>query len=208
MKTLIVVRHGQKEKLNTFNDLIGKKAQLTQLGRQQAVLTGKYILAHYGKDFDSFVASPFLRTIQTAKCIQGSLKLPFWLDARIGERIFITEDVDSITSKQYFEKAAENHEWAPPGGESLNSINKRFNTAIEHLLHKNNKILLVSHGRILQTWLSKKVADPQFQKSELVIENCSISELILDSQLNLIDTKLNSISHLSELVQTTDKDVI
>ena len=81
---IAIVRHGEREDDSTNKkrrSAIGYDPSLSEIGEQQARLTGRYILEKYllkenshMRDNLKIISSPFLRTLQTAAIIAREVK--------------------------------------------------------------------------------------------------------------------------------------
>lgn len=75
IEELIIVRHGEPDHL--INDLTGgwTNSHLTELGVQQATLTGEYLASLIGERRFSFYASDLARAVETAELMATSLPI-------------------------------------------------------------------------------------------------------------------------------------
>jgi broad specificity phosphatase PhoE len=88
MKRIIFVRHGEstENKASTDNKSYDpNNIKLTELGKQQAMITGKYLYKIFGK-FDKVYSSPATRCKETANIIMEEINHKKKLD--INENIW------------------------------------------------------------------------------------------------------------------------
>ena len=91
MNMISIVHHGEREDDSTNkkrSSAIGYDPSLSEIGEEQARLTGRYILEKYlfkenshMKDNLKIISSPFLRTLQTAANIAQDVncqRIYFW----------------------------------------------------------------------------------------------------------------------------------
>lgn len=96
-RVLLMVRHGERTKIDNDDPTFGMELPLTDEGRRTAALFGARL-----KDFAGdvqFVSSPLLRTRQTAQCIAegmgcGNADIP--LDGRLGNDSFYFADQHEV----------------------------------------------------------------------------------------------------------------
>ncbi len=92
-RVLLLVRHGERAKIDNDDPTFGMELPLTDEGRRTATLFGERL-----KDFAGdaqFMSSPLLRTRQTAQCIasgmgRGDAAIP--VDGRLGNESFYFAD--------------------------------------------------------------------------------------------------------------------
>jgi broad specificity phosphatase PhoE len=159
---LYFVRHGESE-ANTRRVISNRESPfaLTQLGKQQAAM-----LADRLKDIPitAIFSSPILRAKETAEILSESFYLPYEITEALREYDcgILEEKSDEVSWKLHREIAEDwvlnhNHLRKPEGGESYLEIKKRFMPFIESFtqngLHAEDKILLVSHGGLLELML-------------------------------------------------------
>jgi isoleucyl-tRNA synthetase len=150
--TYFVMRHGGTE--SNKHELISYKNEasdgLTEEGRQQVEDAVKSLK---GESIDLIIASPFVRTRETAEIIARGIGLKpedIVFDKRIQE--INPGEYDGRAWPDYHDLMAQHpHHWfekSIPGGESLSDASKRIAEALYDIeaTYKNKKILLVTHG--------------------------------------------------------------
>lgn len=150
MLHLYLIRHGLKEK--TDHD-----PALTAEGHLQAQRTGQYLQQF---PIQRILASPMLRTQQTAGYISQALALPIETDARLKERMDFGE-YDG-TRAQFFAEWVESTNdrlYTPQAGESSFNTGKRIEHLVDELFAAESKnqgkrhIALVTHGGAIADFL-------------------------------------------------------
>lgn len=98
-------------------------------------------------------ASNSFRAIATAKYISESNGLKIKLDDRINEREFGVNCLRELPA-QFTKKSFEDNSFKTEKGESLNDLNKRFNSFIKEILCSDkNNVVVVIHGIIFLSYL-------------------------------------------------------
>lgn len=150
--TVVLVRHGITEftTRKLFSGSGGADLPLIAEGVEQARRAGDWIAA--GTGADAIVASPLLRTRQTADEIAAALDVPVQIDDGFAEVAFGDWDGHSFgdIARQWPE---EMDAWlastsvAPPGGESFDAAAARVDAARQRLLgeHAGRTVVVVSH---------------------------------------------------------------
>lgn len=162
MHTFYFIRHGQKQ------PTIGEPT-LTPLGHDQAKATAQYL-----KQFpiQRIIASPSLRTQQTAEHIAEQLQLSFDTHQLLRERANWGDDPRQ-TFEQFLEMwtvATHDREYQPPVGDSSKAAGERLEKVVEELRHSTEPqhIALVTHGGVIADFLRNIFGDESLQ--ELVRE--------------------------------------
>ena len=185
MLELIVVRHGESirnyaSKIAHQGDLTLLDTQLkeddyepgwslTELGQEQAEKTGKWIEEVWGSQPDIVFASPYRRTLQTARCL--NLKPIALQDWRLRERRWgdYTAVGEPYTAEQYLEdlRHAGEPNWRPPfpGAEAVQDLIPQVREfVVDNLTNLDGKkVVLVTHGgamKALQSVIEGSVDDP------------------------------------------------
>ena len=155
--TYIVMRHGEGEHnvahKSSFAD--EKNVHLTEKGTQQTELDAKKL---HAKKIDYIFASPFVRTMETAKIVQNILGISdanIFPDARLIElNPGVFEGMPWTEHQAWLETQPNQYQAAPEGGESRLSAKLRFGDFLYELEQKfsGKNILIISHGIALETF--------------------------------------------------------
>lgn len=164
-----IMRHGEAE-TNVTNTLSSKKdapMHLTEKGKRDV----RESATRLGKKIDLIIASPFVRTRESAEIAAEALgisKGDIVFDERLGEYDLGTRDGISLEEwhLEYPANAAR-FEKGPEGGENDSQVRRRVGAVLWELeeKHQEKNILIVSHGTPL--WLMKGAAKG-FTKEEIV----------------------------------------
>ena len=105
------------------------------------------------KHLDALYSADSFRAIGTAKYVAEINKLKVKLDNRINERNLGINTISELPENQTLE-SFKNKDYKFGTGESLNEVDKRFNSFINEILKsKNNNIALSIHGIIMMSFL-------------------------------------------------------
>lgn len=193
MPHFYLVRHGQKER--QFGD-----PALTDRGHQQAHQTGLHL-----KQFPitHIVASPRLRTQQTAQKIADQLKLPITTNDLLRERIdFLDSTYDNMSEfMQLWVKATRDRDFTPTGGDSSRSAGNRIAYVLKELAKTDHQhIVVVTHGGSIADFVRNTFDDAVMATHTLNtphgldyrVDECSITTVLTDGQTfelkNLVST--------------------
>lgn len=185
---IYLVRHGETD----WNKMRRNQGQtdvpLNEKGIELARQTGEGLA---GIPFDVCFTSPLKRAHQTGELILGEKDVPIIDDDRLMEisfgdyegRCWDEENWDSAMSKEflYFFNQPEKYK-APPGGESLDELEKRTGEFLEELCHRkkyeNSTILVSTHGCALAACLNyiKKPERKDYWGGG-VHRNCGVTEI-------------------------------
>ena len=154
MARLILVRHGQtRSNVHGLLDTAAPGAGLTELGRQQAAALVD-VLA--GERIDRIVASPLLRTQQSAQPIADTFGLPIEPDERVieaGNR-FAGRNVRESVRRDPRELALFRNPLRPSWGEAFVDVRDRMRLAVLEALRAGDPahdVVIVSHQ--LPIWM-------------------------------------------------------
>lgn len=197
MITFYFVRHGQKE-------AVPFDPPLSVVGKKQAELTGRYL---ENIDFKAIIASPKLRTRQTAEAIARFQSLPIITYGRLIERLEWenSETFDKFLAE--WSKTDLDRNYVPQKGDSSVNKGKKMKAVIGELAERYSEgnILIVTHGGAIGDLLRnvfgeeniEHVIDPVTSAPHVLISECSVT-VIENEEDKLALQKLNDTSHLSE----------
>jgi len=206
---LILVRHGNKKKKIDYNpDLRRNDPPLTDLGRNQAEITGKF-LKNY--QISKIYASDMLRTEQTASIISENLVKPVEYRKELREIYFGLletqgwENFAQIAPEIYKKYLTRNEDFYYPQGENGEATYSRLLPFIKTIMDEQPKSgLIVAHGGLIRVLLCGLLGIPFANRFHLgnPFYNCSITHLYYNPNLQKFQLHLfNSVSHLdSDLI--------
>lgn len=194
MKTVLYfVRHGEKDEET-------KERALTEKGKIEAQKTGKF-LSQFPIQY--IVASPTLRTRQTAELINAFFGISILEDERLRERAefntaqFSLEDFISLWSKASYHRT-----WQPPVGDSSRKKGEKMERVVADLFQKKlTHVLIVTHGGSISDFL-RNIAGSRLKKvkryfGDVSILTGSISIVEYDHDLKKFTLRcVNSTEHL------------
>ncbi|MCR5624056.1 MAG: histidine phosphatase family protein [Lachnospiraceae bacterium] len=142
------VRHGQTI-WNVENKICGATdIALTELGHEQAIETGKKILAE-GIKADEILTSPLCRAADTAKHISEITGIPMRIEERLKEQNFGIYETTARDGKEFHE--AKKHCSSRYGtGESILHLAQRIYNLLDDIKEESDKktYILVAHNGI------------------------------------------------------------
>jgi broad specificity phosphatase PhoE len=189
---LTLIRHGESE-VNATPDIVGQlpNVQLTSKGRDQArKLRARFL--HKKENFDFIYSSTYDRALQTAQLAipdpgQGITTVYDLREYHAGEWTGGSRS-KILTPEVKMQMNNLNLSFLPPGGESLNMVERRSSAWLDQELIYNPKfagkkplsIACFSHGQVIKSLLHHIVG---FDKSivwKIQINNTSLTRLYLD----------------------------
>lgn len=196
MLTFYLIRHGTKE-------AIPFDPPLTETGIKQAEVTAEYLK---GIPFKIVIASPKLRTRQTAQIIAKSHSLSITIDNRLVERLEWENDESFDNFIIEWNKTDLDRKYQPRKGLSSISNGEQMKKFLDELFNEyhDGDILIVTHGGTIGDLLRQLFADEEIiHKTEPIssaryidVLECSVTTIQKNEDgyklLNLGD-----ISHLS-----------
>ncbi|MBU6212844.1 MAG: bifunctional RNase H/acid phosphatase [Actinomycetales bacterium] len=204
-----LVRHGVTASTvaKRFSGTNGSDLPLVDLGVEQAQAAGSQIAARGGADL--IVASPLLRTLQTASHIAAALGLD--PDATVVHDGFRETDFgrwDGLTWQEA--KDADPvliEEWlgrphiAPPGGESYEQTHERVGEAMRDLLHEHagRRIVVVTHVTPVKSLVLHAVGAPLEAMYRMEVRPCSLTTLAWFPDGNTSMRGFSETAHLAHL---------
>jgi len=172
--TLYFIRHGEK-------DLTKKDKPLSDIGRRQAEKTGRYLSSF---PIEKILASPSLRTRQTAEIINTFLRVPIVEEKSLRERIEMVNTAELLDAfLELWHKASQQRYWKPPIGNSSYQTGKRMERTVEKI-KKVRHVVLVSHGGAISDFLrnifSAELTATEKWFYDIAIHECSVTILHYD----------------------------
>jgi len=213
-KTIWFLRHAQST-ANKDRIVQGHfDTPLTELGLQQAHLTGLYFLENK-ENFavTNVFSSDLQRAKQTAAQIANKLGLTIQTDKRLREAFFGRWEgvsVDELIQQEPVEYAKwmEDKTWRPSWCESFDSIKERAFAALHEITQLEGNTVIVTHGGVLQaifyTLLNLLDCPPSQFTSRPAFSNCGISCLVQNDWVNGFSVcKVNSLAPgVTETIQS------
>lgn len=197
----LLLRHGQTA-MSAARLYSGRSnPELSELGEKQAAAAARRLAQAGG--IDAIVSSPLTRTMQTAEAAAAALGMKVRVIDDLIETDFGLWDGKSFSEAH--EQDPELHtKWltdssvAPPGGESLQTVNRRVKKARESLQREYGaaNVLVVSHVTPIKAIMRQALdAGPSFfQKAHLDLASLSIAEFYEDGPTCV--RLFNDTSHL------------
>lgn len=200
---ITMIRHGETI-WNTEQRIQGQlNSKLTENGVLQAQLVGNALAK---RTFDVLISSDLERAAETARIINTKLSLPHHFNANLRERSF--GKLEGMTFAEMKEQYPDEFlaykkrdpEYVIPKGESIQQLYTRVTSAIEDIAHKypNSKVLIVSHGLVLEMMMYKTFAISLDKPRAFSINNSSISSFNIDGN-NWFLKEWGVIEHLVSL---------
>ncbi len=199
-RNLVLLRHGESESnrvkkllkkggLDWFANLIricwrkkfrkrpSSTFRLTDKGREQAEIAGKWIRENIGLAFDGYYVSEYLRAMETAGRLSflAQWKTDFCLNERSWGRLMIVPEEAKELNDFY---------WRPRGGESMPDVCLRWDRFMDRLIREcpNRDVIVVCHREMMRAARARIEKMSQWEYRALVssgrvkdrIHNCQI----------------------------------
>lgn len=205
MTRLLLIRHGQSQ-ANLTKCFAGQlDAPLTELGRQQAACTARFVADTYF--VDGIYASDLLRAFDTGRAVGELTGFPVIpepglreIDAGRWEGIpFTTLEREYPEDYSLWQRNIGNSR--PTGGESVAELAMRVRNTMEHIAKENpgKTVVIATHAtpiRVTQWNLSGK---PVSHMKEIPwVSNASVTELFYENGIFRLG-KIGQDSHLAEM---------
>ncbi len=182
--TLLLARHGATDFSvdKRFSGIGGVDKPLNGLGNAQAQALARELAERGGADV--IVASPLLRTQQTAAYISEAIGIPVELDEGFAECAF--GEWDGFTFTEVRERWPEqldawlaSTEIAPPGGESFADVNRRVEAARLGVLerHAGRRVIIVAHVTPIKLMVSQALETDITLLFKMELSPCSLTTL-------------------------------
>lgn len=189
MTKICLVRHGETD-WNKQGILQGQQeTKLNTNGKQQAKMTGVYFAA-MNHDFDILITSSLQRAKETAKIMNQHLQIPLLEMDALRERYFgHAEGLELAEQLKYPDNNF-------PGLEEEMTFYERVVAGFQEITtkHKNDHILIVSHGLVINLILSLILNEEiNYKKTEL-LNGCINHIQFFDDAWHV--NSINEISHL------------
>lgn len=185
MARLLLLRHGQI-KANRLGRWHGSTdSPLTWRSRREARRTARFVAAT-APPVGAIYSSPLARCRVTAGIVARRLGLDVTVHPDLREyAIGDWEDTpftDLAARYQFVELATADHDFAPPGGETLRQVAERIVPVLEtiHRQHDDHeRVLVVGHGAALAVALGALIDHDPGRWIDYHFANCSLTELVL-----------------------------
>ena len=176
MKSIYFVRHGETV-WNVENKICGSTdIELTERGNQQAVETGKKILAE-GIQADEILYSPLVRAAETARHISEITGIPARVEPRLKEQCFGKWEAAPRDGKE-FQKAKGEFCCRYEGGESMLRLAQRIYNLLDEIRDEpgDRTYILVAHNGIARAVHSYFYDMTNEEYAASGMKNCQLRE--------------------------------
>jgi broad specificity phosphatase PhoE len=200
---LILIRHAETEANVAKQVWQGSSdTSLTMRGERQVAATAAHVATpHRRYAVDVLYVSSLPRARRTADAISRVIGLPVQVDPALRE--FDLGEWEGRTFADLEETEQLSNRWdadphfAPPGGESSYSFQRRVVTTFERLtsVHPAQTVLVVTHGAVIRNLLAIWIGNGPDDWRRWQAGNCSITMLERSSQ-TWYPLLLNDTSHL------------
>ena len=168
------VRHGQTV-WNVENKICGATdIELTEIGHEQAIETGKKILEE-GIHADEILYSPLIRAAETARHISEITGIPMRMEPRLKEQNFGKRESTPRDGAD-FQKAKEDFVCRYEGGESMLQLAQRIYNLLDDIKAEADRktYILVAHNgisRVVQSYFTDMSNE---EYAAFGIKNCQV----------------------------------
>ena len=185
--TLFLLRHGETPLTvqRRFSGRGGADVGLADSGRRQAERAAVVLAERLGpRRVSAVVASPLLRTRETAQVVADALGLAVETDDDLAELAFGEWDGLTFVEARGLHAAAFDA-WlhdptaAPPGGESLHDLGVRVARARDRVVERfeSETVLLVTHAMPVKTIVAQALEAPPLSVHKVDITPASLAEV-------------------------------
>ncbi|MCR4955220.1 MAG: histidine phosphatase family protein [Lachnospiraceae bacterium] len=172
MGCVYFVRHGQTV-WNVENKICGATdIELTELGHEQAIETGKRIIS-LGITADEILYSPLIRAKDTALHISEITGIPAREEVRLKEQNFGKFESTPRDGRQ-FRKAKEHFLSRYDGGESMFQMAQRIYNLLDEVTASDKTYILVAHNGIARVVNSYFYDMTNKEYAMFGVKNCAI----------------------------------
>ncbi len=201
IEELIIVRHGEPDHI--INDLTGgwTNSHLTEMGVQQASLTGAYLATLIGERRLSFYASDLARAVETAELMATSLPIrpqltPELRELNNGQAADLTNAEAARIVNPIIQPLVD---WVPyPEAENWRQMSERVVGFLESIKDTEGVTLLVMHGGSANAaicwWFGLEIGQANIS---FELDPCSISRFNVNRWGERNAIKINDTSHLA-----------
>ncbi len=200
---LVVVRHGETVWNKEGRQQGHLDSNLSDLGKLQAQAIASALAR---VTFNALYSSDLVRAFETAKIIANRSNLRITIDSRLRERNLgilqglTIQEFKLKYSEEYRNFVSRDIDYIIPEGES---IRQRFERSIACAVelasqHTGQRILLVTHGGILDSFFRKSLNLPLTEERTFSLYNASINEFSISNNSWKLDSWGN-IHHLQTL---------
>lgn len=142
MTRVYFVRHAQPD----YGHADDSTRPLTEEGRTDAGIVRETLK---DKAIDVFYCSPYKRCLDTIRQTASYFKMEIRTDERLRER----EAGINGNTHELFQKRWVDHSWHEPGGESIESVQRRNIEALNEILleHQGKNLVIGTHGTALSS---------------------------------------------------------
>jgi len=202
---IFLIRHGQTDYNKNFK-LQGRiDIELNRTGFNQSEILAKR-LSTYG--LKKIYTSDLKRAVQTAKVIEkhtgADVRLsPLLREIDMGDWQGLDWDQIKQNYPKYYADWSQYATDMPyPGGECGNDVIKRFQTLIGQIEFSDANLAMVTHSGFIKTVVSSLLCMPVEKRFFMTVENCSISVLNSDRELDRLRVlRLNDSAHFEKCFQ-------
>jgi probable phosphoglycerate mutase len=179
--TIYFVRHGETilTPERKFSGGRGSNPELNEKGRAQAAHAAPEVAA---RNPEIFIASPMVRTRQTAEIINEKVKLPItfdeeWIEVDFGKWDGLKPSEVQEQFPKEWEMWLARTDFAPDGGESYVDLVLRVEPALNKLVEKypGKKVLVVTHNVVIRAIAKIVLSAPNDAFFHIDIHPCSIT---------------------------------
>ena len=199
--TTYLLRHGRTEHTPERRFSGSSDLPLSQVGRADAAAAATHLA---GRGIDVIVASPLLRTRQTAEAAAEVLGVPVMTEADLRELDFgdwegLTAAEAQAKSPLAFRRWSASIDVKPPGGESIAEVSTRVARARQRILgqHAGTTVLVVSHVTPIKLLLAAGLGVGDEIVHRVFLEAASLSTVTWSSDGRSSVRLLNDTSHLT-----------
>jgi alpha-ribazole phosphatase len=199
---LFLVRHGETDWNLTRRYQSHSDMPLNQNGIQQAQSLAKRLSK---ERIDAIYSSDLWRTMETANCIAKEYKPvlvvqsdPRWRELSFGNWDGLNhEEIQAGWQMEINRWYADPVNSCPPEGETILQLSERVRSAWDELQsqHKDETVLLVSHGGTIQVLLCMLLSVELSRYWQLHVKQAALTEISMYEAGAILDV-FNDISHL------------